>query len=376
MIPVFKPCLDSREAEAVRKVLESGWIGQGPKVEEFEEKFAAYVGSKYAVAVSSGTAALHLALYLAHRKKSYVFSSPLTFISTNLAIVLSFNEPFMVDIESDTLNIDPNYLQKLSRPGDIFLPVHYGGHPCDMGAITRIAKEKKCAIIEDCAHACGARYNGKHVGTFGLMGCFSFHAVKNMTTGEGGMIVTDNKDIYERLKRLRWCGISKDTYARKGQGTNWRYIIDEIGYKYQMSDINAAIGIVQLEKLDQMNFKRGLLWNLYNTLLADEPEIETPIKKDYAELSYHNYVIKYEYRDELHDYLATRGIDTSVHYEPNNHYPIFTYSKGLTPVSEEVWKKILTLPLFPDLERDQVHYICEHIKKFLMLKSQEGRLRA
>lgn len=396
-IPVFKPSIDEREIEAVRKVLESGWLGPGPKREEFEEAFAKYIGCRYAVAVSSGTAALHLALIAAGAKGHFVITTPLTFVSTALAIVLAGAIPIFADIEPDTLNMDPN-IALMSDDGTMhtfigrpfprrscnkkifILPVHYGGHPCEMHKIMMISIKNEMPIIEDCAHACGAsskEFIGDHkAGTFGLMGCFSFNAVKNMTTGEGGMITTNRAEFYEKLKRLRWCGIDKDTWERKSEGTEWNYGIQEVGYKYQMSDINAAVGLVQLSKLDEMNKKRELRWRLYNSLLSKESEIELPVVKDYALPSYHNYVIKVDGRDDLHAYLTSQGIDSSVHYRPLNHYPIFHAPPERTPVAEAAWPWLLTLPLYPDLEEGQVAYICDRIHLWLLMKSQASRIKS
>jgi len=366
MIPVFRPCYGEEEAIAVQEVLKSGWAGLGPKTKEFEEKFAAYIGVKYAVAVNSATAALHLALKVLEIEGYEIITTPMTFISTNHAIIYNKGIPVFADIEADTLNISPDSIKKLiTNKTKAILLVHYGGYPCDMDEIVDMAEKYNLFVIEDCAHACGAEYKGKKVGSIGDLGCFSFHAVKNLATGDGGMITTNNERYYERLIRLRWLGITKDTWERdKYSQYSWYYDVVEVGYKCHMNDIAAAIGIVQLSKLERLNKKREELTNLYNNLLHGVPEIKTPILKPGRKSAYHNYVIKAEKRDELNTFLAGEGISTSVHYFPNNHYAIYEGFRGDTPVSDYIWKKILTLPLFPDLRPEDVHFIANKIKMF------------
>ncbi|MBP8626146.1 MAG: DegT/DnrJ/EryC1/StrS family aminotransferase [Syntrophorhabdales bacterium] len=366
MIPVFRPSYDDEEFNAVKEVLKSGWAGLGPKTKEFEEKFAAYIGVKYAVAVNSATAALHLALKVLEIEDAEVITTPMTFVSTNHAILYNKGIPVFADIDADTLNISPDSIKKfISNKTRCILLVHYGGYPCDMDEIVAIARENNLFIVEDCAHACGAEYRGKKVGSIGDLGCFSFHAVKNLATGDGGMITTDNERYYERLIRLRWLGITKDTWERgRYSKYSWYYDVAEVGYKCHMNDIAAAIGIVQLSKLERLNAKREELTGLYNRLLMDIPEVRTPVLKPDRKSAYHNYVIKAEKRDELNQYLAGEGVSTSVHYFPNNHYEIYRGYKGDTPISDEVWKKIMTLPLFPDLRTEDVHLISNKIKGF------------
>jgi len=366
MIPVFRPSYDEEEFDAVKEVLKSGWVGLGPKTKEFEEKFADYIGVKYAVAVNSATAALHLALKVLEIEGKEVITTPMTFVSTNHAILYNKGIPVFADIEAETLNISHDAIEKLvTEKTKGILIVHYGGYPCDMDEIKDIAQRNRLFIVEDCAHACGAEYRGKKVGSMGELGCFSFHAVKNLATGDGGMITTNNERYYDRLIKLRWLGITKDTWERdKYSKYSWYYDVVEIGYKCHMNDIAAAIGIVQLSKLEGLNNKREELTNLYNKLLKDIPEVKTPVLKPNRKSAYHNYVIKAEKRDELNIYLAGEGISTSVHYFPNNHYEIYEGFKGETPTSDDIWKKILTLPLFPDLKAEDIYYITDKIKGF------------
>jgi perosamine synthetase len=221
-------------------------------------------------------------------------------------------------------------------------------------------------VVEDAAHGCGGEYKGKKLGSLGDLGCFSFHAVKNMSTGEGGMITTDDPELYGRLLKLRWMGISKDTWSReeKDEKYSWYYNVDEVGFKYHMNDIPAAIGLVQLKKLEKMNLRRKEIAERYNEGLKSLKWLEIPVIRSYARPSHHNYVIKVEKRDQLNIYLQEKGISTGVHYIPNNHYEMYRSFRGDTPISDFVWKKLLTLPLFPDLKDEEVDFIIREIKEF------------
>ena len=367
MIPVFKPSYGEEELEALKEPFKTGWIGLGPKTKEFEKKFAEYIGVKYAVATNSCTAALHLAMKVMRVEGYEVITTPLTFISTNHAIVYNNGVPVFADIYPDTLNINPDEIKKLitDRTGAIVV-VHYGGHPCDMDLINEIAKKHNLVVIEDAAHGCGGEYKGEKIGSLGDIACFSFHAVKNLATADGGMITTDDPEIHSRLLKMRWLGISKDTWTRedKDRKYSWYYSVEEVGYKYHMNDITAALGLVQLKKLDRMNDRRREITEKYNKEFADLDWIETPTLKSYAKSACHNYVIKAEERDRLNIYLQEKEISTGVHYIPNNHYQMYKNCRGETPVCEEVWTKLLTLPLFPDLTDSEVDMIVEKVRRF------------
>ena len=367
MIPVFKPCFGEEELEALRGPFETGWIGLGPKVKEFEERFAEYIGVKYAVAVNSCTSSLHLAMEVMGVKGHEVISTPMTFVSTNHAILHNRAIPVFSDIEPDTLNIDPDVIETLvTGKTKAIVTVHYGGHACEMNRVLEIAKQHGLVVIEDVAHGCGGEYKGQKLGSLGDIACFSFHAVKNLATGDGGMITTNDPEVYERLLKLRWMGITKDTWSREDTNMNysWFYDVVEVGYKYQMNDINASIGLVQLSKLEWMNDQRRAIVKRYNKELADLDWLEVPVNKEYTKSACHNYVIKTKDRQELSDYLKEKGISTGVHYIPNNHYRMYKDCRGQTPVCEEVWTKLLTLPLFPDLKDEQVDTIIESIRDF------------
>ncbi len=367
MIPVFKPSFGEEELEALREPFQTGWIGLGPKTKEFEKQFAEYIGTRYAVALNSGTAALHLALKVLEVQGMEVITTPMTFVSTNHAILYNQGIPVFTDIEPDTLNIDQAEIrQNITAKTKAIMVVHYGGHACDMDPILDLAKEKNIAVVEDAAHGCGGEYREQKLGSLGDIACFSFHAVKNLATGEGGMVTTDDSEFYGRLVKLRWMGISRDTWSReeKDKKYSWYYDVEEVGFKYHMNDIPAAIGIVQLKKLDKMNQRRREITERYNQGLKDLQWLEIPTVKPYARPSHHNYVIKVVKRDQLNIYLQEKGISTGVHYIPNNHYEMYHSFRGETPVADSVWKKLLTLPLFPDLKDEEVDYIIREIKEF------------
>jgi len=371
MIPVFRPSMGQEEINALAEVIKSGWIGLGPKTKQFEKEFAKYIGVKYAVALNSATAALHLAFKVLDIEDREVITTPMTFISTNHAILYNNGIPVFTDIQKDTLNIDPKEIKKnITSKTKAMVVVHYGGHACEMDKILKIAKDNNLYLIEDAAHACGSEFKGKKLGSFGDLACFSFHAVKNLATGDGGMIVTNNEQWYRRLEKLRWVGINKDTWSREefqnadSSRYSWYYDIEELGFKYHMNDINAALGLVQLKKLDKLNKKRRSLVEKYNKELGNLSWLELPKELPYTKSACHNYVIKTNYRDELNDYLAQKNISTGVHYIPNNHYKMYKKFGQPTPVAEKVWTQLLTLPLYPDLSAKQQDEVISAIKKF------------
>jgi perosamine synthetase len=369
MIPVFRPCYGEEEIEAVREVLKSGWVGLGPRTKEFEDRFAEYVGVKYAVALNSCTAALHLAMEVMGTEDGEVITTPMTFVSTNHAILYNNAKPVFCDIEPDTLNIDASKIEELvTEKTKAIVVMHYGGYACDVDPILDIAKRHKLKVIEDAAHGCGGEYKGRKLGSLGDIGCFSFHAVKNLATGEGGMITTDDPEVYGRLMKLRWMGITKDTWSREEEDSkrySWYYDVVELGYKYHMNDVPAAIGLVQLRKLDALNHRRREISRKYTEAFSAFGWIEVPVVKDYMTKSAcHNYVIKLEKRDELNDYLKGRGVSTGVHYYPNHLYNMYKPHYRHLPIAESVWKKVLTLPLFPDLSETEQAHIIQSVSSF------------
>lgn len=385
LIPVFRPNYGKEEIDAVSDVIKSGWVGLGPKTEEFEKRFATYTGAPYAIAVNSATAALHLALLAANiGKNDEVIVPSLTFVSTAHAVLYVGATPIFADIEEDTLCISPDDVaKKITKRTRAIIPVHYGGHPCDMDRLKEITDGHNLIIIEDASHACGSSYHGKKIGSISPFTCFSFHAVKNLATGDGGMITVKDKDTAERLRRLRWVGINKNTWDRLEEISEddnrsyrvygWHYEIEELGYKYHMNDINAALGLIQLQKLDDSNKKRRALASRYTKKLKELKEVRCPVVKPGMLSAQHNYVIRCKDRDKLHLYLRGRNISSGVHYLPLHLQPYYRklYPKIRLPIVETEWKKLLTLPLYPDLTQKEQDYIISCIKEFYASKIKE-----
>lgn len=370
IIPLFKPSMENQEVKAVREALFSGWIGLGPKTQEFEEKFSDYIGVKYAIGVNSGTAALHLALKALDLKtKDEVITTSLTFVSTNHAILYHRAKPVFADIYEDTLTLNiEDIKRKITSRTRVILPMHYAGHPADLDEIMDIAKEKNIYLVEDAAHACGAQYKDRYIGTFGNLTCFSFHAVKNLSVGEGGMITTNNKKFAERIRKLRWMGINKTTWdrAKNQKKYSWQYSVDEIGYKEHLDDIHSAIGLVQLKKLKRLNQRRRQIVSIYNEAFNKIKWITIPTERPYVKSSYHLYVIKVSstFRNKLIDYLASKGISAGVHYFPNHLYSIYRPYRTHLPVTEDIYRRIITLPLYPDLKDSEVRMITKAVSSF------------
>ena len=351
----------------LEKIFDSGWIGLGPKTAEFEKKFANYIGVKYAVGVNSGTAALHLANYVIGVKEGdEVIVPSMTFVSTALAPLYCGARPIFADIEEDTLCIDPRDIEKkITSKTKAIIPVHYGGHACKMDEIMEIAKKHDLWVIEDNAHGCGGKYKNAMLGSIGVMGCFSFHAVKNLPISDGGMVTTNDEGLYKELLKLRWVGIDKSTWDRSAAGKySWRYSVDKLGFKYHMTDIGAVIGLAQLKVLEEHNLIRRKYAKRYDEVFKNIDWIEPLIEKDYAHSSHHNYVVKVPMRNELHEYLRSRGISTGVHYEPIHHFKVFGNVKVDVPVTERVWPKLLTLPLYPDMTDEEFEKVVSEIIKF------------
>lgn len=367
MVPVFKPSMGQDECDAVAEVLKSSWIGLGPKTAEFEAKFAEYVQSPYAVGLNSATAALDLATLLAGvGPGDEVIVPTMTFVSTAHAVVHRGARVIFADVDRDTLHISLGDVErKLTSKTKAVIPVHYSGRPVDVRQLQQIVGDR-VTIIEDCAHAAGASYYGKKVGSEGNLSCFSFHAVKNLAMGDGGALVSHREKDYDRAKRLRWLGIDKDTWTRTDANRKywWQYAVAEVGYKCHMNDINAALGLVQLKKLDQMNARRREISRMYTESLCNV--VETP-PDDTPEFrsSWHIYCIKCNRRDDLAAHLQTQGISTGVHYYPIHLYDTCYGTQPELPIAEAEMKRILSLPIFPDMTDDQVVQVCEQIKTFL-----------
>ena len=288
-----------------------------------------------------------------------------TFVSTAHAVVYNLGTPIFADVEPDTLNIDvEDVARKISPRTRAILVVHYGGRPVNMDALREVASD--IPIVEDCAHAVGARYKGVPAGSLGSVGCFSFHAVKNLAMGEGGAICLNDREMVERAKRLRWLGIDKGTWDRTKVDRSywWEYEVQEIGYKSHLSDINAAIGLVQLRKVESSNDRRREIVRMYRDGLADLDQVEMPPEDDDVyRSSWHICEIKARDRDALSVFLKDREINTGVHYKPIHLYRCYG-NRPVLPTAEAMFPKLLTLPLYPDLTDEEVHFVIDSIIDF------------
>ncbi len=366
MIQVFKPSYGEEEIKALRETMLAGWVGLGPKTAQFEREFARCIGTKFAVGVNSATAALDLSLRLLRIEPGDEIIIPtITFVSTAHVVVYNKAVPVFADCDPVTLGIDLNHLEKLISPRTrAIIPVHYSGRPVDMDSLLQIAGH--IPVIEDAAHACGGVYKGRNCGSLGQIGCFSFHAVKNLATGDGGALTLNDRAMAERAKRLRWLGIDKGTWDRTDVDRSywWEYQVDEIGLKCHMNDIMATIGLVQLEKLPALNARRREIARMYTEAFSDLDWIQTPPPDDDDYKSaWHIYCIKVEDRDNFSVHLKEHGIATGVHYKPIHLYKCYRGQLTL-PRAEEVFKKIITLPMYPSLTDPEVEQVIEAIRSF------------
>ncbi len=367
-IPVFRPSITQEEIDAVADVMRSGWMGLGPVTEEFENALAKHFGVDCVIALNSGTAALHLALHLLDLKpEDEVIVPTITFVSTAHVVEYCGAKVVFCDVEEDTLcvNVD-DVRRKLTKNTRAILPVHYGGHPCDLDGLREVLGDRKIVIIEDAAHACGAEYKEQKIGALSPLTCFSFHAVKNLTCGEGGAVFTNHSPWAKKLREMRWLGISKDTYTRSARERvyAWQYWVNEIGYKYHMHDIAAAIGLVQLRRLEENNRKRRRIMERYNEAFEGQSWIETPPEHDDVRSSWHIYHIKVPERDRLVAHLKRKQIAPGVHYYPIHMHPYYVSCNAQCPIAEEIWKRIISLPMFPDMTDEQIDRVIDTVISF------------
>ena len=372
-IRLFKPSLGEEELQSIKEAFDRSWIGLGPNVNKFEELWANFVGAKVAIGLNSATAALHLALMVfkfPEGKKVLVPS--LTFSSTASAILYNHLIPVFVDSNPVTLGMDlEDMKRKFDKDVVAVMPVHYAGHPVPMEELMPWAKARGLKVIEDCAHTSGAMYKRKPLGTWGDIGCYSFEEKKLMTTGDGGMIVSNDPELLKDIKAYRWVGIDKDNWktAQAYTDTNkdtmhWFYEINLLGYKYNMNDLAASIGLVQLQKLPKMNARRSQIIRIYMDGLKDVEGIQLLLPFEPEKYVYQMFGIRAEKRDELMIYLKNKEIATGCHYTPLTLQPLFKpYAKDCDFIEKEA-DKFITLPLHVDLTDEEVNYVIEHIVKF------------
>jgi dTDP-4-amino-4,6-dideoxygalactose transaminase len=372
-IPFHRPDITQAEIDEVVDTLRSGWITTGPKTRRFEEEFAARIGCRHAVAVSSCTAGLHLALVAAGvGPGDEVVTTPYTFTASAAAVLHAGARPVLADVEDDTANLDPAAFEKAITPRTkAVIPVHIAGHPCAMDEILGIARARGLTVIEDAAHSLPAAYKGRTIGTLSPMTIFSFYATKNLTTGEGGMATTDDDRLRDRLAIFGYHGMSRDGWKRYTSRGSWHYEILEDGFKYNMSDLQAALGLVQLRRLDEMQAARLRLVQAYQTAFAGVTGLVTPRARLEVESAWHLYVLRVDAgalridRDRFIGELTERGIGVSVHFIPLGHHPLYRRQLGVSPadfpVAERFYQSALSLPLYPTMTPGQVDRVIESV---------------
>jgi perosamine synthetase len=363
MIPLFQPSVSQAEIDEVVETLRSGWWGLGPKTAQLERECAEFVGARHACAVNSGTAALHLALAALDLPPGEVIVPALTFISTALAPLYAGHRPVFADIDADTLNLSPAAVARAIGPQTrAIIPVHYAGRPVDLEAMEAFG----VPVIEDCAHAMGSRHQGQHVGSRNI-GCFSFHAVKNLATADGGMVTTNDDRVAARLVPLRWVGIDKSTWHRAETRYGWDYQIALLGFKYHMNDVSAALGLAQLRRLEENNARRRRIVDTYCARLADLEWLQLPLRTEADRAhSWHLFAVRTDHRDAFVEWLLEHGVSAGVHYRPLTHHEVMRpYTvPGQVPVTEAEWQRLVTLPLYPDLTDNEIALVVETIRSF------------
>ena len=375
-IPFSPPWIGKAEEKEVLDTLRSAWITTGPKVSEFEKNFARYAGATHAVAAFSCTDAMFIALKaLGIKDGDEIILSPYTFASTAHVICYHRAKPVFVDVEPDTFNINPNKIEeKITKKTKAIIPVHFAGHPCDMDPILKIAKKHNLYVMDDAAHAIGSEYNGRSIGSIGDITCFSFYATKNITTAEGGMAVTDNKEWASHMRILTMYGISDARqiwHKRHSKNSSIHYDIVELGYKCNMTDICAAMGLWQLEKIGMFNKMREKFAKIYDGAFRGHQGLEVPKIKKYAKTNRHLYPLLLNLdrldidRDRFVAALRDMNIGTSVLFKPlhlHSYYAkTFGYRYGDFPVAEKLFERVICLPVSPKIGRACVRKIAEGV---------------
>jgi dTDP-4-amino-4,6-dideoxygalactose transaminase len=367
------PLIENDEIEEVVKSMKSGWIGTGPKVQRFEEMFREFKGVKYAMALNSCTAALHLSLnVIGIQPGDEVIVPTMTFASTANAVIHSGGKPVLVDCGKDTMNIDPEQIEaKITPKTRAIIVVHFAGRPCEMDDIMKIAGKHGLKVIEDCAHTIEARYKGKNTGLFGDIGCFSFYVTKNIITGEGGMAITDNEEYADKIKILALHGMSKDAWRRFSDAGYKHYQVVFAGFKYNMTDIQAAMGIHQLPRVESYWKRRRQIWNIYDEAFKELPVFLPAPVPDYSKHSYHLYTLLLDIhragitRDRFLEEITGRNIGVGVHYIALHLHPFYQqtygYKEGDFPNAEWISERTVSLPLSPKLTDNDVDDVIQSV---------------
>ncbi|MFJ8219159.1 UDP-4-amino-4,6-dideoxy-N-acetyl-beta-L-altrosamine transaminase [Bacillus cereus] len=375
-LPYGQQQIDESDIQAVVDVLKGDYLTTGPMIQQFEKAIAKYVGAKYAVAFSNGTAALHAACYAAGIEDGdEVITTPMTFVASANCILYQGGKPVFADIDNETYNISPKSIEeKITNKTKAIIPVHFTGQPAELDEIKKIAKENNLIIIEDAAHALGATYKNKKVGSIGDMTMFSFHPVKHITTGEGGVITTNNPLFYEKLVQFRTHGIERNPQKLLENHGPWYYEMQFLGYNYRITDIQAALGLSQLSKLDSFIKIRKKYVDIYNKEFNCISEIIIPKQLPQIDSSWHLYIIRLNAkllksnRKEIYEALQKENIGVNVHYIPVHLQPFYQklgYEKGICPQAEIVYEEIITLPLFPKMTEADVWDVIQAVRKVL-----------
>ena len=374
-LPYALPLLGEEEKQEVLKVLDSGWITTGPRTFEFEKRIAAYVGASHAIALSSCTAALHVSLAaLGIGEGDEVITSTLTFCSTANVILHLRAKPVFVDVERETLTMDPSQLEgKVTRRTKAIVPVHYAGHPCRMDEIGAIARANGIHVVEDAAHAIGAAYRGKKIGTVSELSCFSFYAIKNMTTAEGGAVTLEDEDLAKKIRLYSLHGMSKDAWKRYTSTGSWYYEVLYPGFKYNLTDIQSALGLCQLEKLDTFMARRHELASLYDQAFSGMDELSTLSARSEVTHARHLYPVLLNLerlgidRARFIEEMRAENIGTTVNFVPVHMHPYyrdtFGYKSGDFPVAEDAYTRLMSLPLYPRMTVRDAQDVIEAVKR-------------
>lgn len=373
-LPYGKQTLDEDDIQAVIEVLRSDRITTGPKVEEFEKDLAQKAGANYAVVFNSGTAALHAAYFAAGvGPGDEVITSPITFAATANAALFLGARPVFADVRRDTLNIDPAEVERHLTPRTkVLAPVDFAGHPADLEAIMDIAGRNNLVVLEDAAHALGAAYHGRPLGSLAHLTTFSFHPVKHITTGEGGAVVTDSRDYYEKMLAFRTHGMIREREKLNRWHGPWYHEMHYLGYNYRLTDIQCALGISQLKKLGLFLKKRQALVDYYNRQLSDLKTIDLPVTLPGCTPAWHLYVIRLKGenppRRELYEEMHRAGIGVQVHYLPVYRHPYYQksgYPTGSCPAAEDYYRRALSLPLFPAMNESEASRVVSELRRIL-----------
>ena len=373
-IPFFLPKITKEDKNAVKEALNSSLLTDGPRLRQFESAFSKFTGAKYAIGVSNATSALHLSIKaLGIGKGDEVIVPDMTFVATANAVVHSGAIPVFADVEKDTMNISIDSIKKkINKKTKAIIPVHFAGKTCNIGLISKFARKNNLIIIEDCAHAIGAQYGKKHVGNFGSTGCFSFYPTKNITTIEGGMVITNSKKIAEYVMSARNHGISKTLVQRYSDGKPWDYDMIESGFNYRLDEIRSSLGLSQLKRIKKINATRKKKFEYYNDNLKNVNGITTPQSSKNNDHAYHLYIMRVKNgnkisRDELFTQLLKHGIKTTVHYKPLHKFTAFKKFKNNNDMenSNDLYKEIISLPFYPDMPKKHQDFIIKSIKKIM-----------